>query len=57
MQKLVDGLILYHGSYCEVRNPQLEKCAKRKDFILQRRENRQSVFLKQHLSKQKMAGL
>lgn len=32
MQKLVDGLILYHGSYCEVRNPQLEKCAKRKDF-------------------------
>mgnify|MGYP002508395907 CR=1 FL=1 len=32
MQKLVDGLILYHGSYCEVRNPQLEKCAKRKDI-------------------------
>lgn len=32
MQKLADGLILYHGSYCEVRQPQLEKCAKRKDF-------------------------
>lgn len=32
MQELVDGLILYHGSYCEVSNPQLEKCAKRKDF-------------------------
>lgn len=32
MQELVDGLILYHGSYCEVRNPQLEKCSKRKDF-------------------------
>ena len=32
MQELVDGLILYHGSYCEVSNPQLDKCAKRKDF-------------------------
>ncbi len=32
MKELVDGLILYHGSYCEVRKPQLEKCAKRKDF-------------------------
>lgn len=32
MQELVDGLILYHGSYCEVTSPQLSKCAKRKDF-------------------------
>ena len=32
MKELVDGLILYHGSYCEIRKPQLEKCAKRKDF-------------------------
>ena len=32
MQELVDGLILYHGSYCEVSSPQLSKCAKRKDF-------------------------
>ena len=32
MLKLVNGLTLYHGSYCEVNNPQLEKCEKRKDF-------------------------
>lgn len=27
-----DGLVLYHGTYCEVRPPLLEKCANRKDF-------------------------
>ena len=32
MFKLEDGLILYHGSYCEVENPNLSKCAKYKDF-------------------------
>ena len=32
MQKLDNGLLLYHGSYCEVRKPELEKCARRKDF-------------------------
>lgn len=32
MLKLVNGLTLYHGSYCEVNNPQLEKCEKRKAF-------------------------
>ena len=32
MRELGDGLILYHGSYCEVRSPQNEKCARRKDF-------------------------
>lgn len=32
MQKLDNGLLLYHGSYCEVRKPKLEKCARRKDF-------------------------
>lgn len=32
MQELYNGLILYHGSYCEVREPLLEKCANRKDF-------------------------
>lgn len=32
MFDLVDGLTLYHGSYCEVSVPQLEKCARRKDF-------------------------
>lgn len=32
MFDLIDGLTLYHGSYCEVSTPLLEKCAKRKDF-------------------------
>ena len=32
MLELKDGLILYHGSYCEVKEPDLGKCAKRKDF-------------------------
>ncbi len=32
MKELSDGLILYHGSYCEVNQPMLEKCSKRKDF-------------------------
>ena len=29
---MADKLILYHGSYCEVKLPDLNKCAKRKDF-------------------------
>jgi len=33
MIKLEDGLILYHGSYCEVKEPDLNKCAKRKDLV------------------------
>ena len=32
MLEVKDGLILYHGSYCEVKEPDLAKCAKRKDF-------------------------
>lgn len=32
MEELNDGIILYHGSYCEVQSPDLEKCAKYKDF-------------------------
>lgn len=32
MKELNNGLILYHGSYCEVKHPDLGKCAKRKDF-------------------------
>lgn len=29
MRNLSDGLILYHGSYCEVKEPDLAKCANR----------------------------
>lgn len=32
MKKLEEGLILYHGSYCAVENPDLKKCSKFKDF-------------------------
>ena len=32
MLNLKDGFILYHGSYCEVKEPDLAKCAKRTDF-------------------------
>ena len=32
MKQLEAGTILYHGSYCVVENPDLEKCAKYKDF-------------------------
>ena len=32
MLELKAGFVLYHGSYCEVKEPNLAKCAKRKDF-------------------------
>ena len=32
MLELKDQFVLYHGSYCEVKEPELAKCAKRKDF-------------------------
>lgn len=32
MKQLEEGMILYHGSYCIVENPDLQKCAKYKDF-------------------------
>lgn len=32
MLELSDGMLLYHGSYCEVKTPDLAKCADFKDF-------------------------
>lgn len=32
MNELKNGMVLYHGSYCIVENPSLEKCARFKDF-------------------------
>ena len=32
MKDLEKGMVLYHGSYCVVENPDLEKCAAFKDF-------------------------
>lgn len=61
MQELTDGLILYHGSYCEVRNPQLERCAKRKDFgkgfYLTTSKKQAISFLKTAIIKAEMSGL
>ncbi len=32
MNQLKDGIVLYHGSYCVVEKPDLNKCALYKDF-------------------------
>lgn len=32
MQQLMSDMLLYHGSYCAVRKPDLLRCAKYKDF-------------------------
>lgn len=32
IESLKTGTILYHGSYCEVRQPDLQKCKQYKDF-------------------------
>ena len=32
IRELTDGMRLYHGSYCEVRHPDLAMCVPKKDF-------------------------
>lgn len=32
IRELADNMLLYHGSYCEVQIPDLNRCAKYKDF-------------------------
>ena len=32
MRKLENDILLYHGSYCEVQQPDLKRCARYKDF-------------------------
>ena len=60
MLELTDGFILYHGSYCEVRKPDLEKCAKRKDFgqgfYLTSSKEQAESFLKTSINKALAAG-
>lgn len=60
MLKLEDGLILYHGSYCEVKEPNLVKCAKRKDFgkgfYLTTSKEQAESFLKTSIAKAIAAG-
>ena len=60
MIRLKDGLILYHGSYCEVKEPDLAKCAKRKDFgqgfYLTTSKEQAASFLKTSIAKAIAAG-
>lgn len=60
MFELEDGLILYHGSYCIVEEPDLSKCAKRKDFgqgfYLTTSKEQAESFLKTSLIKAKALG-
>ena len=60
MLRLKDGLILYHGSYCEVKEPDLAKCAKRKDFgqgfYLTTSKEQAASFLKTSIAKAIAAG-
>ena len=61
MQRITDGLILYHGSYCEVPVPDLEKCAKQKDFgqgfYLTTSREQAVRFLNTAISKAKAVGI
>lgn len=60
MLDLKDGLTLYHGSYCEVREPDLAKCARRKDFgqgfYLTTSKKQAEDFLRTSLAKARAAG-
>lgn len=56
--ELSDNLILYHGSYCEIAKPDLNKCSKYKDFgqgfyltsSLQQTESFSKITLKKAIS-------
>ena len=60
MLEIKDGLILYHGSYCEVKEPDLKKCAKRKDFgqgfYLTTSKEQAKSFLKISIAKARANG-
>ena len=60
MLELKDGLILYHGSYCQVSEPDLERCARRKDFgqgfYLTTSRKQAESFLRTSLAKAKASG-
>ena len=60
MQQLEKGMILYHGSYCIVENPDLQKCAMYKDFgrgfYLTTSKERAKSFAKISAAKAKARG-
>ena len=61
MKKLENGMILYHGSYCIVENPDLTKCAMYKDFgrgfYLTTSKEQAKSFAKISATKSKAKGL
>lgn len=61
MLSFTNGLILYHGSYCEVKEPDLAKCAKRKDFgqgfYLTTSKEQAESFLKTSIAKAIAVGM
>ena len=60
MLELKDGFVLYHGSYCEVKEPDLAKCAKRKDFgqgfYLTTSKEQAESFLRTSIAKASVIG-
>ena len=61
MIELKEGLVLYHGSYCLVEKPDLEKCAVYKDFgqgfYLTTSKEQAKSFAKLSAAKRKQQGL
>ena len=61
MIELKEGLVLYHGSYCIVENPDLEKCAVYKDFgqgfYLTTSKEQAKNFAKLSAAKRRQQGL
>lgn len=61
MLELSDGMLLYHGSYCEVKEPDLTKCAVFKDFgkgfYLTSSKKQAENFISTSLKKAKAQGV
>ena len=61
MTELKEPLVLYHGSYCIVENPDLEKCAAYKDFgqgfYLSADENQAEEMAKQKVEQTKSGNV
>ena len=61
MLELSDGMLLYHGGYCEVKKPDLAKCAAFKDFgkgfYLTSSKEQAENFISTSLKKAKAQGI
>lgn len=61
MLELSNQMLLYHGSYCEVKTPDLTKCASLKDFgkgfYLTSSKEQAKNFIKTSLKKAKAQGI